>query len=176
MFKPQHLTLAGIALALALGLPTLAVSSQEKTADQGAQNAASQGEATLRTAEAFLKAAGMGDGETLKKLMDESFVWRNEGDESIPWIGVWKGEKEVFEKFMPAFGAGLKTTSWETEHSFVNKDQAVFMGTMSATLIASGAETGEFSWAVRVEVKDGKVLSWNWFENSYAISKAFHGS
>ena len=54
-------------------------------------------------------------------------------------------------------------------------DQAAFMGTMGATLITSGKETGTFSWAVRVEVKDGKVKSWNWFEDSFSVSNAFHG-
>ncbi len=130
---------------------------------------------TLETAQAFLWAAGSGDMKKLDALMTDDFVWHNEGDSSIPWIGNWEGKNIVFDSFLPHFGAGLKVTSWSTDYSFANGDQAVFMGTMSAIANESGKDTGKFSWAVRVQVEDGKVKNWNWFEDSYAVSKAFHG-
>ena len=133
-----------------------------------------QGQETLNVAQSFLQAAGSGDGETLNALMADDFVWHNEGDPSVPWIGNWEGKEVVFGEFMPAFGAGLQTTSWATDYSMASGDQAVFIGTMSGILTNSGTDTGTFSWAVRVHVEDGKVKSWNWFEDSYAISKAFH--
>ncbi|MFK8029860.1 MAG: nuclear transport factor 2 family protein [Gammaproteobacteria bacterium] len=130
---------------------------------------------TLKIAQSFLGAAGMGDMKTLSALMSDDFVWHNEGDSSIPWIGNWEGKETVLNTFLPAFGAGLKTTGWTTDYSFANGDQAVFMGTMSANANSTGQNTGTFSWAVRVHVVDGKVKSWNWFEDSYAVSKAYHG-
>lgn len=134
-----------------------------------------QGQETLKVAKAFLAAAGSGDGQTLNTLMSDDFVWHNEGDKTIPWIGNWEGKETVFKVFMPAFGEGLKTTSWATDYSFASGEQAVFMGKMNAIANHTGAETGEFSWAVRVHVEDGKVKSWNWFEDSFAVSQAFHG-
>lgn len=133
-----------------------------------------QGQDTLKVAQAFLMAAGSGDGATLSKLMADDFVWHNEGDSSLPWIGNWEGKDTVLGKFMPAFGAGLKTTSWTTDYSMASGDQAVFMGTMSALANNTGVDTGKFSWAVRVNIENGKVKSWNWFEDSFAISKAYH--
>ncbi|WP_163132392.1 nuclear transport factor 2 family protein [Agarivorans sp. Alg241-V36] len=129
---------------------------------------------TLGTAQAFLWAAGSGDADKLDSLMSDDFVWHNEGDSNIPWIGNWQGKETVFNSFLPKFGAGLKVTSWTTDYSFANGEQAVFMGTMSAIANESGIDTGKFSWAVRVHVVDGKVKSWNWFEDSYAVSKAYH--
>lgn len=129
---------------------------------------------TLATAQAFLEAAGSGNGEVLNKLMTDDFVWHNEGDKSVPWIGPWQGKDAVFNTFMPAFGGGLKVTSWTTDYSFENGEQAVFMGTMSAIATNTGVDTGKFTWAVRVHVVDGKVKSWNWMEDSYAISHAYH--
>lgn len=170
----QYVATAGTAIALAFGLSGMAISRQEKTPAQDSKMAADQAAETLKTVEAFLKAAGAGDGETLGKLMADDFVWHNEGDKSLPWIGPWKGAEEVFGKFMPAFGAGFKTTSWNTDYSFAKGNQAAFMGTMSATLLNTNAETGTFSWAVRVEVEDGKVKSWNWFEDSFSVSEAYH--
>ena len=39
----------------------------------------------------------------------------------------------------------------------------------------SGAETDEFTFALRAKVRDGQVVLWNWFEDSYAVSQAYHG-
>ena len=128
---------------------------------------------TLEVAQAFLWAAGSGDMEKLNDLMSDDFVWHNEGDKHVPWIGTWKTKEKVLGTFLPRFGAGLKTTSWTTDYSFSNGDQAVFMGTMSATANNTGVDTGKFSWAVRVHVENDKVKSWNWFEDSYAVSQAY---
>lgn len=135
-----------------------------------------QSDQTLVVAQSFLEAAGSGNGEKLMELMSDDFVWHNEGDTSIPWISNddWKGKEIVFGTFMPAFGSGLKVTSWTTDYRFSKGDQAVFMGTMSAITTNSDVDTGKFSWAVRVYVENGKVKSWNWFEDSYAVSKAYH--
>lgn len=135
-----------------------------------------QGQETLKTAEAFLTAAGSGDMATLEALMTDDFVWHNEGDETLPWIGNWEGKDTVLTEFLPAFGAGLTATSWTTDYSMAIGDQAIFMGTMSATVPSSGGQTGQFSWAVRVHVEDDKVKSWNWFEDSFAVSKAYHSA
>ncbi len=131
---------------------------------------------TLDVAQAFLMAAGLGDMAALKKLMADDFVWHNEGDATIPWIGDWQGKEAVLGEFMPKFGAGLNVTSWTTDYTFVNGDQAVFVGTMSAIANNSGVDTGKFSWVVRVHVDGEKVKSWNWFEDSFAVSKAYHAN
>ncbi len=128
---------------------------------------------TLAVAKQFLAAAGSGDMETLEKLMADDFVWHNEGDERVPWIGPWQGKEEVINRFLPRFGAGLKVTSWTTDYSFAEGEQAVFIGTMNADVVNTGKSTGQMSWAVRVHVVDGQVKSWNWFEDSFAISQAY---
>ncbi|MCG9554508.1 nuclear transport factor 2 family protein [Vibrio sp. Isolate32] len=139
----------------------------------GVSHADAQSDSTLAVAKSFLEAAGSGNGAKLIELMSDDFVWYNEGDKRLPWIGPWKGKEEVMGKFMPAFGKGLTVTSWSTDYSFAKANQAVFMGSMSAILKKTGMDTGKFTWAVRVHVEDGKVQSWNWMEDSYAVSKAY---
>lgn len=174
-------------IAFTTGLGAIAVLSACGSPNSNSQNAVKdshaaaelpvayvQGQDTLKTAQSFLEAAGGGDMKTLSNLMADDFVWHNEGDPSVPWIGNWEGKQTVLTKFLPAFGGGLKTTSWTTDYSMASGDQAIFMGTMSAIANNSGADTGKFSWAVRVNVENGKVKSWNWFEDSFAVSQAYH--
>ncbi|MEM9807472.1 MAG: nuclear transport factor 2 family protein [Cyanobacteria bacterium P01_D01_bin.56] len=134
-----------------------------------------QTQQTLQIAQSVLEAVGSGDMDTLSELIADDFVWHNEGDTSVPWIGTWEGKETVLNQFLPTFGAGLTTTSWTTDYSFAKNDQAVFMGTMAAEANNTGESTGTMSWAVRVHVVDGQVKSWNWFEDSFAVSRAFHG-
>jgi len=171
----QSTLTATIAAVAALGLMTACTESSGEAAATTKAAEATASQDTLAVAQSFLMAAGSGDMATLSNLMTDDFVWHNEGDSSLPWIGTWEGKDTVLNTFLPAFGGGLSTTSWTTDYSFANGDQAVFMGTMSATVNASGQDTGVFSWAVRVHVEDGKVKSWNWFEDSFAVSEAFHG-
>jgi len=39
----------------------------------------------------------------------------------------------------------------------------------------SGQETGEFTFALRAKAHDGQVVLWNWLEDSFALSQAYHG-
>jgi ketosteroid isomerase-like protein len=152
-----------IFMILLTGLIMMNTANAEETSDQ-----------TLRVAQSFLEAAGSGDVVKLNELMSDDFVWHNEGDTNVPWIGNWQGKETVLTQFLPAFSAGLKVTSWTTDYSFVNGNQAVFIGSMSAITTHSGVDTGSFSWAVRVHVEGNKVKSWNWFEDGYALSKAYN--
>lgn len=170
------LTTAAFLTACGASSPTSQTTAKESQAMSELPADYVQGQETLKVAQAFLEAAGSGDGATLSSLMTDDFVWHNEGDDTIPWIGNWEGKETVLGTFMPKFGAGLKATSWTTDYSMASGDQAMFAGTMSAIANNTGAATGTFSWAVRVHVEDGKVKSWNWFEDSFAVSKAYNAA
>ncbi len=133
-----------------------------------------QTEETMNVAMKFMESMGKGDMETMQNLMHEDMVWHNEGDRSLPWIGPWSGKKVILEQFLPAFGANLQTTKWESTDGFAHGDTAAFFGKMKGLLINSGEETNEFTYALKVKVKDGKVILWNWFEDSFEISRAYH--
>lgn len=125
-------------------------------------------------ANAFMDAMGKGDMESMKNLMHEDMVWQNAGDKSLPWIGPWNGKKIILEEFMPAFGAGFKTIKWEPVDALTSDDTAAYFGQMIGELTNSGAQTKEFTYALRVKVKDGKVILWNWLEDSFEVSNAYH--
>jgi len=140
-----------------------------------ADKLAIESQKTLDIANAFMGAMGKGDMEAMINLMHEDMVWQNAGDSSLPWIGPWSGKKVILEKFLPVFGKNFITKKWEPKDSFASGDTAAYFGQMVGLLSKSNKETKEFTYALRVKVKDGKIILWNWFEDSFEVSKAYHG-
>lgn len=157
---------AVLATAIAVGLFTSTSAS--------AQEMDPVSQATFDTVMAFMGAMGSGDMGTMTSLMADDMVWHNEGDKTMPWIGPWKG-KEAILNFLPIFGQNFQTTEWKNEDAFAFGDTIAVFGKMNGNMTNSGAEIGEFTFALRAKVKDGKLVLWNWFEDSFAVSKAYHG-
>ncbi|SET93959.1 nuclear transport factor 2 family protein [Paracoccus homiensis] len=149
---------------------TLAMMLAQKAA---AQDSDAQTQASLQTVMAFMGAMGSGDSETVGNLMADDMVWQNEGDATLPWIGTWDGKARVFQ-FMDLFGQNFQTTAWQNEDAFAKGDTVAVFGRMNGITTHSGAEIGEFSFALRAKTRDGKVVLWQWFEDSFAVSKAYH--
>ncbi len=126
-------------------------------------------------ANAYMDAMGKGDMEAMANLMHDDMVWQNSGDQSIPWMGPWNGKKAIMEEFFPAFGAGFQTLKWEPVDALTSDDTAAYFGQMIGKLTKTGIDTKEFTYALRVKVKDGKVILWNWFEDSVEVARAYHG-
>ncbi len=122
---------------------------------------------------AFMGAVGSGDMDTVSKLMADDMVWENEGDKSMPWIGPWQGRAQI-NQFLGVFSENFQPTFWENSDAFALGDTVAVFGKMSGTTTHSGADTGEFAFALRAKVRNGKIILWNWFEDSYAVSKAYH--
>ncbi len=150
-------------------LLTLSLSANAKAADMDAES-----QATYDTVMTFMGAIGSGDMDTAIALMAEDMVWHNEGDSTMPWIGPWKGKAEIL-KFLPIFGENFKTTAWDNTDAFASGDTVAVFGEMNGITTHSGKEIGKFSFALRAKVNNGKVILWNWFEDSYAVSQAYHG-
>lgn len=155
-------TLGGAALALLLSVNVNATE----------MDATSQ--ASFDTVMAFMGAMGKGDMETVTKLMADDMVWQNEGDKSMPWIGPWNGKEEIMN-FLGIFSKNFQTTKWENTDAFASGDTVAIFGNMNGITTESGKEIGDFTFALRAKVRDGKVVFWNWFEDSYAVSNAYHG-
>jgi ketosteroid isomerase-like protein len=152
----------GAALALMLANPA------------GAQDMDDTSQATHDIVMAFMGAMGSGDMEAIDALMADDMVWHNEGDASLPWIGPWQGKEEIFT-FLGVFGKNFQTTKWENTDVMAFGDTVAVFGNMNGITTASGQQIGDFTFALRAKVSDGKVVLWNWFEDSYAVSQAYHG-
>lgn len=132
-------------------------------------------QASLDAVMGLMSAMGSGDMVTMSSLMADDMVWHNEGDAALPWIGPWEGKEAIFG-FLGLFGENLKTTKWENSDVLASGETVAVFGSMNGITTKSGKETGEFTFALRAKVRDGQVVLWNWFEDSYAVSKAYHGT
>ena len=157
-------------LAAAVSTPVALVTAGAASAQ--AMDATSQ--ATFDTVMAFMGAMGKGDMDTMSSLMADDMVWHNEGDKSLPWIGSWEGKEAIF-RFLGIFGQNFQTTEWQNEDAFAFGDTVAVFGRMNAITTKSGKATGQFTFALRARVRDGKIVLWNWFEDSFAVSRAYHG-
>jgi len=153
--------------AVASGL-ALAASATAQTADD-------EGQASFDTVMAFMGAMGGGDMDGMGTLMADDMVWQNEGDPSLPWIGTWEGKETIFG-FLGTFSQNVQVTHWDNQDAFASGDTVAVFGRMKLLLTGSGAETDEFTFALRAKVRDGQVVLWNWFEDSFAVSQAFHAT
>ncbi len=148
---------------------TLSLTVNARAAEMDAES-----QETFDTVMAFMGAIGSGDMDTAISLMADDMVWMNEGDKDMPWIGPWNGKEEILN-FLPIFGANFKTTAWENTDAFALGDTVAVFGNMNGITTNSGKEIGAFTFALRAKVRDGKVVLWNWFEDSFAVSQAYHG-
>ena len=163
MHRRQLLT-ASVAAATGIALVT---SAQAQTTDES--------QASFDTVMAFMGAMGGGDMQSMGALMADDMVWQNEGDPDLPWIGTWEGKETIFG-FLGTFSQNVQVTQWENQDAFASGDTVAVFGQMKLRLTASGVETDEFTFALRAKVRNGQVVLWNWFEDSYAVSQAFHAT
>lgn len=175
----QFLIISLLSMGLFLGCAsdnkkTPSTNTEKTTHNDMEKSKEKQSKATMNIAMKFMDAMGKGEMETMMSLMHEDMVWQNAGDANVPWIGPWNGKKTILEDFLPKFGTGFKTIKWEPNDAFANGDTAAFFGQMIGELTNSNQQTKEFTYALRVKVKDGKVILWNWFEDSYEVSRAYH--
>ena len=160
MYRRQLLT-ASVAAATGLALAT---SAKAQIADES--------QASFDTVMAFMGAMGGGDMDSMGGLMADDMVWQNEGDPDLPWIVTWEGKETIFG-FLGDFSQNVQVTHWENQDAFASGDTVAVFGRMKLLLTGSGAETDEFTFALRAKVRDGQVVLWNWFEDTYTVSQAF---
>ena len=155
-----------VSVAAATGATLATVASAQSNEDES--------QASLDTVMALMGAMGRGDMAKMDDLMADDMVWLNEGDPSVPWIGPWNGKEAIFG-FLGVFSENFKTTKWENTNILASGETVAIFGDMNGVTTKSGQEIGDFTFALRAKVRNGKVVLCNWFEDSFAVSQAYHG-
>ncbi len=154
---------AGAVVGLSVAQPVFAQAIDEES------------QASLDTVLGFMGAMGGGDMKTMDALMADDMVWQNDGDPSLPWIGTWEGKEAIFG-FLGVFSQNVQVTHWENLDVLASGDTVAVFGRMKLMLTGTGQETEEFSFGLRAKARDGQVILWNWFEDTHAVSDAYHGT
>ena len=162
--KRRQMLTSSVAAAAGATFASVAIAGSDKDESQ----------ASFDIVMALMGAMGSGDMNTMSELMADDMVWHNEGDASLPWIGPWDGREQIFA-FLGVFSKNFQTTKWENADAFASGDTVAVFGNMNGITTKSGKEIGDFTFALRAKTRDGKVVLWNWFEDSYAVSQAYHG-
>lgn len=168
--KEYQMNRRSVFSTIAAGFATVACSIANPSIAEDTMSEKSQ-----ETVMNFMGAMGAGDMEAMSALMADDMVWQNEGDARLPWIGRWEGKEAIFG-FLGVFSENLETLKWENQDAFASGDTVAVFGRMKVRATKSGAETDEFTFALRAKTRDGQVVLWNWFEDSFAVSEAYHGN
>ncbi|MEL7107034.1 MAG: nuclear transport factor 2 family protein [Pseudomonadota bacterium] len=155
--------------------PLAAVLATGMAQHAGARTMDDQSQASFDTVMAFMGAMGSGDADAMGALMADDMVWHNEGDTRLPWIGETTGKAAIFD-FLGVFSANLQTTLWENTDAFAAGDTVAVFGRMNGVTTKSGKDIGAFTFALRAKVRGGQVVLWHWFEDSFAVSQAYHSA
>lgn len=103
--------------------------------------------------------------------LTEDVVWKVQGAPDVPTIGVRRGREQVRE-WMALFPPNFQPLNFKVERIFESGDQAVLTGHFTHRILSTGKEfTSDF--AVICAVRDGKVSSYNFIEDSYALWRSF---
>ena len=139
-----------------------------------AQEKSDPGAESMAVVQDFMGAMGAGDFEKLQSLMHEDMVWKNEGDANVPWIGTHEGKAAILSDYMGPSGKHMKILSMSPSAMFARGDQAAVFGRFEAQMVESGKKaSSSFAILIGVDRQAKQIVSWQFFEDSFAVSEAF---
>lgn len=108
--------------------------------------------------------------KTLECLTDD-VVWKVQGATEVPTIGVRHGKEEV-RAWLALFPVNFESLAFDIERTFENGDQVVITGFVKHRILVTGREFAS-DFAAICSVHDGKISSYNFIEDSYALWRSF---
>lgn len=108
--------------------------------------------------------------KTLECLTDD-VIWQVQGSADVPTIGVRHGKEEV-RKWLALFPANFKPLTFEIDRYFDQDDECVVTGRLKYQNLSTSKEF-ESEFAGICTVRDGKISSYKFLEDSYALWKSF---
>lgn len=126
---------------------------------------------TRETVDAFFARFGAGD-PALLDLFAEHVELNVAGASNVPWTGRRSGKEEVAE-FFGLFGKHLASAEeFALNTTIVDGEHAVVTGRCVFGVLSTGKKfTNDF--ALHFTVTAGRIVRYDMYENSYAISAAF---
>lgn len=128
---------------------------------------------TRTTVETYLKALAKHDIDTLLNMTADPADWAVHGSPLVPWLGKRSNHIQITE-FFHLLDTDLTVLDFQIEKILVDGDEAVVLGEFRQRVNDTGREFHS-TYALRLTVKDGRIVRYHMHEDSYAIHVAFGG-
>jgi ketosteroid isomerase-like protein len=89
----------------------------------------------------------------------------------IPWIGTHKG-LDGLQKFFGELLENIQVVEFEDRDYIAEDDRVAVFGYFKYCAIPTG-NLMETDWAIRIQMRDGRIARYHFFENTFAIANAF---
>lgn len=115
-----------------------------------------------------------GDSQFILDHVTDDVDWRNEGPESIPYAGIFKGRKDV-QRFFQALANTVDNGRVTAEEWIAQGDKVVSTGRFTATVKATGKRI-DVPIAHVFTVRNGKIARWLGYADTARVAEAYTGS
>jgi ketosteroid isomerase-like protein len=118
-------------------------------------------------------AYAQGNSQFILDRVTDDVDWINEGPNSIPYAGTFKGRKDV-QRFFEAIGTSVDNGRVTAEDWIAQGDKVVSAGRFTATVKKSGRRI-DVPIAHVFTVRDGKIARWVGYADTARVAEAYAG-
>jgi uncharacterized protein len=119
-------------------------------------------------------AYAQGNSQFILDSVTDDVDWINEGPNSIPYAGTFKGRKDV-QRFFEAIGTSVDNGRVTPEDWIAQGDKVVSTGRFTATVKKSGRRI-DVPIAHVFTVNNGKISRWVGYADTARVAEAYAGS
>jgi ketosteroid isomerase-like protein len=128
----------------------------------------------VRIIEDAYAAFAKGDIQSILDQVTDDVDWINEGPESIPYAGTFKGRQEV-QRFFYGMGSTLDNGRVTASEWLSDGANVASIGRFTATVKESGKQI-DVPVAHFFTLRDGKIARWIGFSDTARVAQAYAGA
>jgi uncharacterized protein len=125
----------------------------------------------LKLIQEIYSAYARGDSQFILDRVTDDVDWINEGPESIPYSGTFKGRKDV-PRFFEALATTVDNGRVTPQDWITQGDKVVATGRFTATVKANGRRI-DVPIAHIFTVRNGKISSWVGYADTARVAEAY---
>lgn len=125
----------------------------------------------LTLIQGIYSAYAQGNSQFILDRVTDDVDWINEGPNSIPYAGTFKGRKDV-QRFFEALASSADNGQVISEDWITQGDKVVSTGRFTATVKASGRRI-DVPIAHVFTLRDGKIARWVGYSDTARVAEAY---
>lgn len=128
----------------------------------------------------FFAAFSSGDVSAIDTYFDENIEYvvvhedQNETNRAVPWIGKYKGITEV-KGFLNRLLSNIVVEGISADDIIANENKAAVFGKFEYLAQSTGVKFFSY-FAIKLEVTDGKISKYHFYEDTFSVAFAFRSN